>query len=220
MRSLKSALFAAAFAAAAVAAVPAFASTNLVVNGGFENTGFGGTTGYYNVGPAGADNVVPSDFGWTVSNGNVDIVANNGTYGTVNADGGAYVLDLVGYGSTGEISQTLTTTPGAEYKVTFEYSRNGGVNNPTAAVLVGGSTVGSVTGTSSWTTFSDTFKATGASTTFAINETYGANNGGVFLDNVSVSAVPEPASWALMLLGVGGVGGALRLRRRATKVAA
>jgi hypothetical protein len=36
----------------------------------------------------------------------------------------------------------------------------------------------------------------------------------------SVSAAPEPASWALMLMGVGGLGGALRLRRKGALAAA
>jgi hypothetical protein len=32
------------------------------------------------------------------------------------------------------------------------------------------------------------------------------------LDNVSISAVPEPATWAMMLLGIGLIGGAMRSR--------
>jgi PEP-CTERM motif len=32
------------------------------------------------------------------------------------------------------------------------------------------------------------------------------------LDNVSVSAIPEPAVWAMLLVGFGMLGGALRLR--------
>jgi hypothetical protein len=34
------------------------------------------------------------------------------------------------------------------------------------------------------------------------------------LDGVSVTAVPEPAAWAMMLLGFGGIGAAVRYRRR------
>ncbi len=37
-------------------------------------------------------------------------------------------------------------------------------------------------------------------------------SGADYVDNVSVSSVPEPAAWALMLAGFAGVGGALRLR--------
>lgn len=47
--------------------------------------------------------------------------------------------------------------------------------------------------------------------------------GGFQLDNVvlndAVAAVPEPATWALMLLGFGFVGGAMRSGKRGTKVA-
>ncbi len=34
------------------------------------------------------------------------------------------------------------------------------------------------------------------------------------IDNLVLSSVPEPASWAMMLVGFGGVGAAMRLRRK------
>jgi hypothetical protein len=39
------------------------------------------------------------------------------------------------------------------------------------------------------------------------------------LDGVSLTAVPEPTTWAMMLLGFGGIGAMIR-RRRQTFVAA
>jgi len=39
------------------------------------------------------------------------------------------------------------------------------------------------------------------------------------LDGVSLTAVPEPTTWAMMLLGFGGIGAMIR-RRRQTLVAA
>ncbi len=191
------------------AAAPAVAA-NVIVNGDFENTGFGSTSTYYNIG---VDHGTPPDFGWTVGPGNVDIVANNGTYGTVLPDGGNYVLDLVGYGATGGISQTFNTVAGTTYDVLFQYSKNNGISAPTANVN-GDSLIGTVTGTSSWQTFSGSFVGSGSPTTFSIDEGVGGNNAGVFLDNVSVSAAPEPATWAMLMLGVGGLGTAMRMSRR------
>ncbi len=49
------------------------------------------------------------------------------------------------------------------------------------------------------------------------DEGWGINS--VLVDGNAVSAVPEPAAWALMIVGFGIVGGALRYRRRSTSVA-
>ena len=98
--------------------------------------------------------------------------------------------------------------------MTFEYSSNNGINNPIAAVVNGTDVIGNVTGSHQWQTFTGSFVGTGAPSTFAINETFGGNNAGVFLDNVSVSAAPEPATWVMLLLGVGGVGAAMRMSKR------
>jgi hypothetical protein len=37
-------------------------------------------------------------------------------------------------------------------------------------------------------------------------------------DTIDISAVPEPASWAMLLFGVGGVGAATRSRRGRSRV--
>ena len=46
-----------------------------------------------------------------------------------------------------------------------------------------------------------------------VNDTFHRNNGGAFTANVS--AVPEPASWAMLIAGFGLTGAALRRRRMA-----
>lgn len=197
----------AALSAAGIASAPA-AAVELIVNGGFENTLFGGTVSYYNVGNTGADHAVPADFGFAVPVNNVDIIA-NGVYTPALATGGAYNLDLVGYGSTGSISQTFNTVLGALYNVSLDYNVNG---SGTADVTVDAMTLGTITGSSTWQTFTSSFIGTGAAVNFAITEVIGGGSGGVVLDNISVTTVPEPASWALLIVGFAMVGVAARRR--------
>ena len=76
---------------------------------------------------------------------------------------------------------------------------------------------------SPWANFAHTgstltvgFRAAGAGWQGGTDESWGLDNFSVTLRNGATGAVPEPATWAMMLVGFGAVGGALRSRRKAT----
>ena len=196
------------------------AHANLIQNGGFETPAINPGS-YYNVGGLGADHPIPPGFAWSVTTNNVDLVSYGFAGSTATYVDGNQGLDLVGYGSTGGISQTFSTIAGRTYTLAFSYANNpfGGPAFAQAAVVFGG--VSSLVGHSSssdanfdWKSFSQSFVAgaTGPST-LSFTETIGGGNAGIMLDAVSVtSGVPELATWAMMIIGFGGV--ALQLRRR------
>jgi len=135
----------------------------------------------------------------------------------------------------GVLSQAITTDVGSVYILDFNY----GVNYYDAGRgSLGQSIVASVVDTTthnilaSMTVFDNntalvtsTLHFTAASgssivkfTDVGTNDSYNVDGG---IDHVSViAALPEPASWALMLVGFGGLGGALCFRRRAAAVSA
>lgn len=202
----KTSLFAVAAAVAiAAAASSANAAVNLVTNGSFEDPT---STGNFST-LSGSQ--LP---GWTIDTGNVDVVVQPPYV----AFDGTQSLDLVGTGvSTGSISQQIATGTGL-YRLTFAYTNNTDSSGPFSATYSIGGVTGTVTasgGTAAnpnWQTFSVDFVANGA-TTLTFADTSGVSNQGIFLDAVSVTAVPEPAAWALMIGGFGLVGGAMRRRR-------
>jgi hypothetical protein len=225
MRTAKT-IFAATISALAIASAAGAANAaELVVNGGFEDVGgapFQSWGGY----TFGAGfSTLP---GWTVDFGNVDITTN--ASGWSPAYQGNDSLDINGW-DAGQISQSFNDVVGQTYTVSFAYSRNaaGAPDPATADITVGGQTVhvsspndpsqfGTVGGML-WKTDSFTFIGAGHDSIVLTATVPG--NGGVFFDGISVNgqAVPEPASWALMIGGFGMAGAMLR-RRRASLAAA
>lgn len=65
------------------------------------------------------------------------------------------------------------------------------------------------------------FSYTGTGTGAVRLSISGVGNSGQFggaVDNVAIAAVPEPATWGMMIAGFGVIGGALRTRRRSPNV--
>jgi choice-of-anchor C domain-containing protein len=195
-------------ALAAVAALPAAANAAPFVNGSFES---GTNPGVFTPLAAGSTAIT----GWTVGGDSVDYI---GTYW--NAQSGARSVDLSG-NAPGSIFQTFDTVLGQVYNVTFFLGANGDGPPPTKSVSVsatgnaaGSYSVGSTPfppNVTAWSPFNYVFTATGTSTTLTFTST-GTTAYGAALDNVNVTAVPEPAAWALMILGFGAIGGVMRRR--------
>ena len=119
-------------------------------------------------------------------------------------DAGAYVLDFIysprpGVGALSNgisifLNGTLLTPPG-------NLSAVGGAGT-------------------AWSAYSTSFFASAGSTlTFAATGTNDSLGG--YVDNIKLStAVPEPATWAMMIFGLGGVGAVMRRRRQQPALAA
>jgi hypothetical protein len=199
---------------------PAAGAAELLVNGSFDDIGaaqpegWGGLT-YY----AGGVWTIP---GWSVEAGSVDLTTTASFWGP--AFDGGYSLDINGW-DAGAIEQSFATVLGQMYTVSFAYSRNvaGAPDPATALVSAGGQAFNVVAPNDGsfgsghnmqWKTGGFTFAGTGNVETIRLQATV-PGNGGVFFDKVSVStaAVPEPATWALMIGGFAMTGALLRRRR-------
>jgi hypothetical protein len=206
----------AAFASAAVVALAlplAAQASNLITNGYFSQP----DPSTYN---HSGWNLAASIPGWTSNTTDQIETGLNGTYGLGSYLGSTTNLEL-NANTFGSISQTVTgLIVGHEYDLTFGFGTRGGAGPQQMTVSFGGAGLGTLnapaSGSSSWAGESFTFFATGASEvlTFASNNVGGNPAEGNELTAVSLSAVPEPAAWALMLAGFAGLGAALRGRRR------
>jgi len=210
-----------ATSAFALLAAAGQAQAALVINGGFENP----AVATYQTFSAGG-----GFSGWSVLQGSVDIVKANTSWGS--AYEGSQFLDLVGTGmavNEARLQQTLTgLTVGTQYQLSFWYRANAAdvlapgdtyqasirvssSNAPTSIVELTQTQANS--GIWYQHVYNFTPVSTSANLTFVALTSGQNNNGGIFLDGVSVTPVPEPAEWAMMIAGLGVVGLIARRRR-------
>lgn len=176
-------------------------ASNLLVNGGFEDSSSPTTTppGWFNIGHS-------------------DGVITYAEFGTPVYEGLNY-YDLGGYGDASGpigdgIAQSFATTIGATYKVTFGLSGENLSGDEVLTVAAAGTSVdyllvpdGTGVFQRPFVTQSFDFIATGALTTLSFIHTAGPGGANdPMIDGVSVTAaIPELGTYALMLLGLGAV---------------
>ena len=229
---------------AAIAVSPTARATNLVTNGDFTSlsnglgqidnltTATGWVSSGYNFVMTTADQAVDSQYGagnlalWDLANGG------NNTWDGKAAGAGNF-LALDGAYMTGPVTQSISGLQiGQTYDLTFNYAfaQQHGFDQDTVQHLT--ATIDGISwqsadfalpehGFTGWQSETLQFTASAATATLSFLA-YGNKPVPPFalVSNVSLpSAVPEPATWAMMIIGVGGIG-ALARRRRAAGVTA
>ena len=178
-------------------------AANLVTNGDFEHNGLSG---------------------WTRS-GTVDL----GSTPYVGLDDASFgkrlaIFNAGDHTADGVLSQTIATILGQRYDLRFDYGvTTGGSQALLASIFDGASNsiLGSTRAASDKSlpqTFRLSFVATSSASTIRFQDSSSNNSMSQdgAIDNVSVtSAVPEPGTWVMMILGFGGLGSAMRRRSAA-----
>ena len=134
----------------------------------------------------------------------------------------------IAYNNGGEITQTVSATAvaGQTYTLKMDVGFRKDVNELGYVYLIvgphyGGTTVTAVPdsppvqNTGNWLTYTARYTATAADSGEPITILFGASGAQGDFDNVrlnATAAVPEPASWALLIAGFGLVGATLRKR--------
>lgn len=195
------------------AIVVAFASTpsfaNLVLNGDFET---GNLTDWTN-------NPNSSD-PWTVTDGSPVI----GTFSASTGCVGAQCTDETNLPTASYLFQNLATVAGTDYTLTFEFTPDNGTPNE-LKVLWGGAVVDDLVNVPD-TGFVDYIVANLVATSGSTQlEFLGRQDPGFDrLDSVDVEAagtvVPEASTWAMMLIGFGGLSALTLAHRKRQRVPA
>lgn len=219
--------------AALVASAGAAGAMNIVVNPSFElgafdslgATGAPGVTGVGNYNGAGDPFRRSLITDWTVTQNKLIWIDNN--YGGVlTADDGARFLDLTaltgGEVNYATIAQTLNTAVNTTYMLTFAVgSSNAITGNPNvntrievkAGNLSQTFNLGVAGGPNVWTPITAYFTTSGVQTNLSMTFRGVEGDDYIGLDTISVTAIPEPTSLALLFAGLAAVGTVVRRRR-------
>jgi hypothetical protein len=224
-----------ALGAAVLASLLALSSTaaaGVVASESFE-TGLPSPSQQYSVdeygfdqnttGPASAPNVTFSGFSGIITNNfttnSSGLLTPGGTNAFPNTTFGNQVAFLQSFqGATSEIDWAITGLhPGQEYVLSFEDVSSSIVGATPISVSAFGATPADYAPGASFTTETLDFTPSTANGSIDFIGIPVANNSLSAIDNLTIStaSVPEPATWAMMLVGFGGLGAAMRARRRA-----
>ncbi|SNY58958.1 PEP-CTERM protein-sorting domain-containing protein [Arsukibacterium tuosuense] len=192
--------------AAAILAASFSSHATLIVNGDFE------------------ENFVASNK-WSVFNSadvagwqgsNVEIW--NALNGVVAASGNNFI-ELNSHGSNAgawSIFQTFATEVGRQYELSFYYRARNNNNEAFEVSFAGLSQQLTDHTKAGWTLFTSIFTATDSSSTLSFTSLNSGTQGNL-IDNVNVTAVPEPATLAAFGAGLLALVGGRRLRRNKAK---
>jgi len=127
---------------------------------------------------------------------------------------GATLIDEAG-GFTHQFDFTLATSSAANSSVTTTLLGDSDIDF--ASIFLDGfaftQTGFDATGAENWELGSVAL-GSGLHSIFVNGSVVGSSNNGAYSGVLNVAAVPEPATWAMMLLGFGAVGTMMRFRRR------
>jgi PEP-CTERM motif-containing protein len=144
--------------------------------------------------------------------------SNGSPFGYANAPDGSQTAHIQ---STGSFTETVTgLVAGQSYDLSFYYAARSGYGIDGLAVSYNSATLFSnAPSSTNWVLENVLFDPVGSTAVLTFAGTnfsqppYPAGDFNVGVDAVSVSAVPEPSTWAMMLLGFAGIG-SLAYRRK------
>ena len=168
------------------------------------------------------DWIAPIPSGWTITNGTVDIIGSGGSYDFLPGNG-SYV-DLDGSSArSGHLSHTVSLLVGHTYTLSFDLAGSHRGTTEIVDVKFGTTTEHSTLSSAdgfSHHTMEFAPLSSGVYSFEYLNNQFGANLGnlegnhiGALLDNVVITSVPEPESYAMFMAGLGLMGFIARRRK-------